>query len=156
MHTGMLHLHNFMRWIILITAVFAVVTYLVGLLKEKEFSKGADRIGLIFTIVMDIQLLTGLYLYVKSASFQSLMADFGATMQSTYNRFFGLEHLLGMLLALVLVHIGRSRIKKYAESNKKYRIGLIFYAIALIVMLAMIPWPFRHEIAKPWFPGMPL
>ncbi|MBX7242088.1 MAG: cytochrome B [Bacteroidia bacterium] len=145
-----------MRWIILITAVIAVITYLTGLLKEKEFSKGADRIGLIFTIVMDIQLLTGLYLYFKSAAFQSLTSDFGATMKSTYLRFFGIEHLIGMLIALILVHAGRSRVKKYAESGKKYRIGLIFYALALIIMLAMIPWPFRHEIAKPWFPGMPL
>ena len=154
MHDGMIHLHNFMRWVVLILAVLAVVKYLIGMLTKKDFSKSDDTVGLIYMIVMDIQLLVGLYLYATSSALQNLMADFGATMKAPIDRFFAVEHLVGMLLAIILVHIGRSRVKKYSESSRKYRIGFIFYLVALLIMLAMIPWPFREGIGKPWFPGM--
>ncbi len=134
----------------------AVVMYLLGLLNNKTFSINDDRLGLIYTIMMDIQLLIGLFLYFKKGYFGSLMENAAEVMKSTPTRFFAVEHLLAMLIAVVLVHIGKGKVKKNAESGKKFRIGLIFYGIALLIILAMIPWPFRAEIARPWFPGMSL
>lgn len=155
MRTGLLHLHNFNRWIILIIALLAVVRYLMGFLRKDDFTKTDDKLSLFLVIFSDIQLLVGLYLWFTSSAFMSMMASMGDTMKDPINRFFAVEHTLGMIIALVLVHIGRAKIKKTADDTAKFRKGLIYFAIALIIVFLSIPWPFS-PVARPWFPGMSL
>jgi hypothetical protein len=45
-----------------------------------------------------------------------------------------------MVIALVLVHIGRAKTKKAIGHWKKHRAATIFYGIALLLILAAIPW----------------
>lgn len=155
MRTGLLHLHNFNRWIILIIALLAVVRYLMGFLRKDDFTKTDDKLSLFLVIFSDIQLLGGLYLWFTGSAFMSMMASMKDTMQDPINRFFAVEHTLGMILALVLIHIGRAKIKKTADNTAKFKKGLIYFAIALIIVLLSIPWPFSPA-ARPWFPGMSL
>ena len=56
-----------------------------------------------------------------------------------------------MLIAWILVHIGRSSVKKATTDAAKHKRMLAFFGIALLLILASIPWPFRDVIAKPWF-----
>lgn len=154
MLTGISHLHNFLRWVVLILAVVAVVRYLSAYLKKDDYSKNDDRIRLFFTIFMDTQLLLGLYLWV--VKYWDMLSSAGKeVMKNSVSRFWAVEHFAMMLLAVVLVHIGGVQMKKAADSGKKFRKGFIFFGLALLIMLLMIPWPFREAgIAKGLFPGM--
>jgi hypothetical protein len=68
------------------------------------------------------------------------MSDMGAAMKSSGLRFFAVEHLVGMLIGLTLAHIGAARIRK-ASPERRHRLAAIFFVLALLAILASIPWP---------------
>ena len=73
-------------------------------------------------------------------------------MGDSYQRFWTVEHTFGMLLAVILIQVGRTKSKKALDTNKKHKISLIYFSIGLLIILAMIPWPFRGEIARALWP----
>jgi len=68
------------------------------------------------------------------------MSDFGAAMKNSDLRFYAVEHFAMMLIAVVLVHIGRAKSKKAKTDSAKFKTATIFFLIAMVVMLAAIPW----------------
>ena len=99
------------------------------------------KIGLSYTIVMDVNLLLGLLLYILfSPITKAAFANFGAAMGDSTLRFFAVEHIFGMVVAVILAHVGRALSKKATEPVKKYRAAAIWYTLSLLVILAMIPW----------------
>ncbi|WP_372773109.1 hypothetical protein [Mangrovibacterium sp.] len=141
MYTGLLHLHDVLRWIILLTALVTLLKYFIGWFGQKPWEKSDNILGGIFIGLMDLQFLTGFILYafvspITKAAFQ----DFGAAMKNSDLRFYAVEHLTMMVIALVLAHIGRIKSKKISESKSKFATALLFYGIAYIIILAAIPW----------------
>jgi hypothetical protein len=156
MTTGMLHLHSILRYLILIVAVWAIFKSLSGMNGGKSFSKADQKPGMFYMILMDTQVLIGLILYfIGNFGFKAIQnLGMGEVMKNNITRFFAMEHLLGMLIALVLVHVGYSATKKTNLSDqKKYKKSFWMYLLALIVIFAFIPWPFR-ELGRGWMPGM--
>ena len=80
-------------------------------------------------------------------------SNIGEAMQNSALRFIALEHLTGMLGAAALAHIGRVRVRKQAASLARHRQALIFYGLSLLLILLLIPWPFR-ETGAPLFRGI--
>jgi hypothetical protein len=146
----LLILHNFMRWFVLLFAILTIVKVVIGITSGKEYQPSDGKSNLFFMIGMDIQLVLGLALYFAGDWFQKLQ-HLGQNMQDTYLRFFTMEHELAMLIAWALVHVGRIAVKKSATSPSKYRKSLIYFGIALLLILIATPWPFREAIARPWF-----
>jgi len=99
---------------------------------------------------MDIQLLTGLGLYFMGEWFERLK-HLGDNMKDAKLRFFTMEHALLMIIAWILVHVGRVVVKKAPASSAKFKKSLIFFGIVLLLILIAIPWPFRDAVARPWF-----
>jgi hypothetical protein len=141
MYTGLLHTHNLFRWLVLVVLVLAVLFAFIGWFGKKDWGKKDNLAGLLLTIFMDIQFLVGFILYAfVSPVTRAAFADFGAAMKDETLRFYAVEHIFMMLIALVLVHIGRSKSKKATPEWKKHRVSAIFYGISLVVILAAIPW----------------
>jgi len=140
MYTGLLHTHNLFRWLVLIAAVLAVVFAFSGWIRKKEWKKTDNILGLLLTIFVDIQLRLGLILYFVSPLTRVAFADFGAAMKNAALRFYAVEHILMMIVALVIIHIGRSKSKKASDTVKKHKAAAIFYTIGLIIILSAIPW----------------
>ena len=138
MYPLLLVVHSLLRWAVLAAGGAAVVRALGG---KGSWSAADDRAGLWFVVAMDLQFLLGLLLYVGvSPITRAAFADFGGAMSNSMLRFWAVEHLFGMLIAIALVHIGRARIRK-ADTARRRRLALIFYGLALVVILASIPWP---------------
>jgi hypothetical protein len=72
-------------------------------------------------------------------------------MKEAMYRFYGMEHLLLMLIAVVLVTIGRKKAEKALAPIVKHKKIIVFYSIALILIMAAIPWPFRTALGGQWF-----
>jgi len=141
MYTFILSTHNIVRWLVLIVGLIAIVMAFIGWFGKKNWSTADDKIGLSYTILMDVNLLSGLLLYIfLSPIAKAAFADFGAAMGVTELRFFAVEHIFGMVVAVILAHVGRAISKKATESVKKYRAAAIWYTLSLLVILAMIPW----------------
>ena len=144
MESGLLHLHNFLRWVIL----FFLILSLIQAFGKKE---GLKKTSLWLLIASHITLLIGLYQYFTgSFGYKLIQANgFAAVMKNSVLRFWAIEHMTGMILAIVLITIARGKSKRGGYSAAGW-----LYLIALIIILAVIPWPFREGIARPWFPGM--
>lgn len=141
MYTGLLHAHNGFRWLVLLALVVSVVLAISGWLGKREWKKTDNLFNLILVIFTDLQFLVGLVLYafvspLTKAAFQ----NFGAAMKNPDLRFYAVEHILLMVVALVLIHIGRSKSKKASSPEKKHRTAAIFYTLSLVLILAGIPW----------------
>ncbi|MDD2303954.1 MAG: hypothetical protein PHP53_04605 [Prolixibacteraceae bacterium] len=141
MYTGFLHLHDTLRWLLLLSLVITLVKYISGWLGNQPWKKSDNILGIVFTSLMDIQLLTGLVLYFFLSPITKLaMSDFGAAMKDSGIRFYAVEHFSMMLIAVVLVHIGRAKSKKAKTDLAKFKTATIFYLLALVIILAAIPW----------------
>jgi len=141
MYTGFLHLHNTLRWLVLLSLVITLVKYVSGWLGNQSWKKTDNILGIVFTSLMDVQLLTGLVLYFFLSPITKLaISDFGAAMKDPGLRFYAVEHFSMMLIAVVLVHVGRAKSKKAKTDSAKFKTATIFFLIALVVILAAIPW----------------
>lgn len=138
MHQFILGAHTHTRWLVLFAAVLAIALPYVN----KTVSSKSKLPGLVFMILCDIQLLMGLTLYfiyspMGAAAFETGMSN---VMKTAAIRKIAVEHLVLMLVAITLVHIGYSKVKKATESAQLSKTSLIYFGIALVLMLAGIPW----------------
>ncbi|NPV76702.1 MAG: hypothetical protein HPY59_10060 [Anaerolineae bacterium] len=143
MYTLILTLHNVTRWLVLFFGLIAVVRAFSGWLGKREWTKFDRQAGMMFAGMIDLQLLLGLILYFIYTPFTKVMfANFSGAMRDGVTRFFAIEHLLAMLVALVLAHIGASSVKKAAVAVSRHKRAAIWFTATLLLILAMIPWPF--------------
>lgn len=149
MYSATLLVHSWVRWAVVIAGVLALVRAIAGASGRRPWTSADDRAGLWFTIALDVQILIGLYLYFALSPFTAeALKNFGGAMRSPTLRFWAVEHAFGMLLGVVLAHVGRMRLRK-AESARRHTIAAIFFGIALVVLLASIPWPGTPN-GRPW------
>lgn len=139
-------MHSGLRWVALLLLVIAIIN--AGMkLKSGSYLKKDKMINLFAMVFMHVQLLIGLILYFLSGK-----VNFSeGWMKSPMFRFFGLEHVLGMVLAIVLITIGRKKAEKAIDISKKHKTIIVWYLIGLIVVFASIPWPFRNLGVTSWF-----
>lgn len=151
LYGAMLHAHSVGRWIVLILLLFAIINSLLA--GNRPYIKSDNRLGLLLTIFADLMLLIGIYLYfVGGLGYKALQNGGSAVMKDPYNRFFAVEHLIGMLIAIILIHIGKAQGRRPIGDRAKHRRTMIFYLVALLIILASIPWPFREIFqARGWF-----
>lgn len=141
MYTSLLLVHSWIRWVAVIGGIGATLAALTGR-QSVTAPDSSDKWGLIFLIAMDLQLLIGLALYfVFSPTTEAIRANFGASMSDPVARFWAVEHVATMLVAVVFVHVGRVLGRKAPTPGAKRTRLLVCYAIATIAMLAGTPWP---------------
>jgi len=132
--------HSGNRWLVLIMAIAAVVDFAIGLASKKKFGKLDDVLTLVYTIMIDLQLLLGLILYFFLSPTVHDAISSGLDMSDAQSRFYVVEHPLTMLLAIVFAHVGRATVKRATTDAIKFRRGLIWFTLALVFMLSRMPW----------------
>lgn len=134
----LVHLHSGLRWVVLFLLIYAIINAGRSMASGKYLKK--DKMVNLFTMIsLHVQLLIGLILYFISPKVQ--FAE--GWMKDPVARFFGMEHILIMVIAIAIVTIGRSRAEKKLEGTRnKHRAILMSYTIGLILILISIPWPF--------------
>ena len=152
LYNVMVHVHSVGRWIVLLLLLFAIFNSLIA--GTRPFIKSDNRLGLFVTIAGDIMLLIGIYLYFVGPrgykTFESF-GSMGAVMKDPTARFYAVEHIAGMLIAVVLMHIGKAQARKPMGDRAKHRRTMIFYFLALLIILVSIPWPFREIGTGRWY-----
>ncbi len=145
MYTMLQHAHSGIRWIILILLIVSIIGSFTK--RNKSEFTDSDKKSYLFTMIFThIQVLLGAVLY-----FISPMVQFTSdTMKNAVTRFYTMEHATLMLLAIILITIGYSRSKRADSVAGKHKAISIFYSIALLLILAGIPWPFRG-LGAGWF-----
>jgi uncharacterized membrane protein YadS len=147
MHEILVRSHSGLRWVALILLLVAIFNAIASRSKG-QYLKKDKMINLFAMVFLHVQLLLGLILY-----FTSPKVTFAAGwMKVAPARFFGLEHIALMILAIVLVTIGRKKAEKETNPAKKHNKIILWYVIGLILIFASIPWPFRANLGvTTWF-----
>jgi hypothetical protein len=153
LNIGLHHLHNVLRWAVLITGAIAIIRAYKGVSAKTPFEAKDNKAGLWFVMSCHTQLLIGLILYFYLGQ-QGIFSNMAEGMKNPEARYWGVEHFLGMLIAIILVQVGRTLSKKGANDLQKHKRSLIWYSIGLLIILLNIPWPWRETIGRGLFPGM--
>jgi hypothetical protein len=148
MYPNILLLHSWLRWLALVAgggATFFALGTAGGALAR------AERWGRIFIIALDAQMLLGLLLYgLYSPYTAAAMKDFGAAMREPVLRFWAVEHVTLMVLAVVIAHVGKVLARKSADASAKRKRLLICFGIAVLLILLGMPWP-GMAVGRPLF-----
>lgn len=140
MYSATLALHSWLRWAVILLGIFAVLRAITAV-RSRRWTPADNRAGMFFTMALDLQFLLGLLLYfVVSPITKAALQHMDAAMRSSALRFWAVEHPSAMLVALILAHAGRTVVRRAPEA-KKGRMALIFFVLALLVILGMTPWP---------------
>ena len=142
-HVVILTLHSWLRWIALIAGVAATMAAAAAPGGAAPAGKSrADRWGLALMATLDLQMLLGLLLYfVVSPTMAAIRANFGAAMKDPAVRFWAVEHLSMMMVAVIVVHVGRVLARKAASPDAKRMRLLVCFGVATVLMFLAIPWP---------------
>ncbi|MCU0510811.1 MAG: hypothetical protein MUC34_21125 [Anaerolineae bacterium] len=122
-------LHMIWRWVLLVVALVTLVKALLG---KQPWTQLDDRLGLFFTVAIDIQFLLGMILWFVGPW---RITAAGALMGNSLGRFMVIEHPLFLLISLVLAHIGRSRSRKAATDAGKHKNAFIFYLFSFLFIV---------------------
>lgn len=136
----MLHLHSTLRYVVLLLLIVAVIKFFIGWLGKKQYTKGDNQISLFLMISAHLQLVVGLVLYFTKGWASAFSEGMGAVMKDAAIRYWAVEHLIAMLLAIALITVGRSMGKKGKDDEAKFRRQAIYFLLALVVVLYAIPW----------------
>jgi hypothetical protein len=156
MDTWLVYLHNILRWIILILLLASISTSLSKWQGKKAFTAGDAKLWLFTMISGHITLLLGLYqvLFGRFGIVSTTLPGGTNVMKDNFYRFYWVEHPVTMIIAIVLITLGRKSAKMNIPDSAKFRRAFWFFLIALLLILAAIPWPFREGIGRPLIPGM--
>ncbi len=131
-------LHSYLAYLVVITVALASINSLIGLITKKEFGAKDFRVALFGLIFTHTQVLIGIIFFVLANDFSE--TPMGEIMKSSALRLKNVEHPMLMLIAVILLTIGYSKHKNMRTSASKFKILTITYTLALVAILAMIPW----------------
>lgn len=150
MYTGLLHLHNLLRYAVVILLIIAVINAFVGWLSKKPYTPRDNKISLFLLISAHLQLVVGLVLYFISPVVQSGLSDMGTAMRDNVLRFWTVEHSLSMIIGIGIITLGRIMSKRGKNDNVKHRRAAVYFVLAMILIFSAIPWPFS-DVPRDWF-----
>lgn len=149
MYPTFLAIHNIFRWLALILLALAFLRALAGWLQKSAWTASDRKLGTFSGIAMDVQLLVGLLLYFAFSPITTMaFSNMAGAMSSSDLRFFVVEHLLLMVLAVVFTHLGSILPRKASQDLQKHKRAALWFGLALLMVLAGIPW------FRPLFPAL--
>ncbi|MBN4072163.1 hypothetical protein JYT14_00375 [Flavobacteriales bacterium AH-315-E23] len=135
------------RYVVLALMLLALLKSTIGWFSNKEHTAGDVKLTLFANISLHIQLLFGLILYFRSTAVSFI--PIGEMKGET--RYWTVEHITIMIVAVAIVTIGRKVALKAADDKGKHMKTAIFYLIGLAIIFLSIPWPW-NEISRTYLP----
>jgi hypothetical protein len=149
MYQTLLLIHSYTRWLVLVFGLIAVFRAYTGWTGRRPYTGADNGMGASFVGSIHLQLLIGFALYFGISPWGLKGLQTAGAMQDPTKRFFGLEHVLVMVIAAVLAQVGRSLSKRATDATLKHKKAFTYFGIALLLVLLMIPWGI-------WNPARPL
>lgn len=150
MYSTALMVHSFLRWAAILLVLFAFVRALQGWMSDRPRNTVDKMSAMLALITVDVQLLVGLGLYfLWSPVTKSARENMSVAMKSDELRYFAVEHGTAMLFAIAFVHIGKVLANKSKAPRSQHGRAVLFFGLALLVMIWMSPWPMSH-VPRPW------
>jgi hypothetical protein len=141
MYEFVLTLHSWLRWVVLLLGVLAISGNYKGWKSSLPYEGMNKKLNTFFIASLHTQLILGLILYCGlSPTMQKIFANFGGSMHNKELRFFSVEHIAIMIIGIAIAQIGSIKAKKQATDALKYKTAFVWFAIAFVLILLMIPF----------------
>lgn len=139
MYPFILFTHSWLRWAVIIIGLVAIVKAYNGWKQSLPFTPDSKKINTFFIASLHTQLLLGFILYFALSPWtQSAFQNFGAAMKDSTTRYWAVEHITGMIVAVVIAQIGSSKSKKQIGDAQKHRITFIYFTIGYAIIFLTI------------------
>jgi len=142
MYSFLLSLHSLFRWFVLISLLYSIYRGFSGASRGGVFTKSDDLLRHLTATIVHIQLLLGISLYFISPIVDYFLHHFSEAVHERELRFFGMEHSLMMLVAVIVITIGSAKAKRKTTDREKFKTMAVWYTIGLLIILSSLPWPF--------------
>jgi hypothetical protein len=131
MHTILNALHSYNRYIILAAMFWVLFRSWSGWMGKKPFEKTDNTASVVLLGLAHLQLLLGLIQYF----FTSAYTTGDLPVSDPWVRYFKMEHISAMILAVILIQLGRTFSKKaHLHEHKHKKLALYTTAAALIII----------------------
>jgi len=124
--------HSGWRYVVFLLLVIAVIKALSGWFGNKTYTEGDRKLNIFTLISAHIQLLIGLVLYFSEGWYKLSSAGAPAV------RYFKMEHISMMIIAIILITVGNAKSKKVADAIAKHRTIAVFFGLALILIIVTL------------------
>ena len=150
MYPVVLMIHSWLRWVVLFLGAIATFNAFRHRADTDERPRG-QRWDWVFMLALDLEVLCGLLLYFGLSPYTSeAMSNIGLALHDPGLRFWAFTHAATMLVALVAVRAGRVFAMGEPTSPARRNGRYICFGIAVLAMLAGVPWPGLAQ-ARPLF-----
>jgi hypothetical protein len=146
MYQVFVHIHSILRWLVFLLIIAAIVNAGLRLTRKTSSTCKDCAFNRLALMIMHLQLVLGLVLYFLSPK----VVFAAASMNDSLLRFFLVEHIGLMIIAVILITIGYVKSDRAAKELKKHKFIIVYYSIGLLLILVSIPWPFRG-LGAGWF-----
>lgn len=151
METGLVHLHNTLRYAVVALLLIALFQSFNGWFSKRTYSNADNKVSLFLLISAHLQLVIGLIIYFfTSQVVEAAKASISTSMKDPVLRFWLVEHGLAMLVGIILITLGRIMGKKAKTDNIRFRRQAVYYVLAAVLIYSAIPWPWA-AVARPLF-----
>ena len=151
MYQSLLFSHSILRWFVLASLFYSLYKAYKGYSSKLPFTKTDNAVRHWTATIAHIQLIFGILIYVQSPIVEYFWKNFKAGIENSEIAFFGILHILLMLIAIVLITIGSALAKRKLNDSDKFKTMLLWFSLALIIIFIAIPWPFSPLANRPYF-----
>ncbi|HMR20369.1 MAG TPA: hypothetical protein PKA53_13780, partial [Sphingobacterium sp.] len=130
-YATLLIFHSYYRWFVVLLLLTQMIWLAYHSYRHSVFLQSHLWILLLCAALYDIQFITGWILYFHSTIAQQFWVDPPAMVKLREIRFFGIEHMSMMSLAVVLVNIFTWRSRKRIGQKKVFLRLLKWYILVL-------------------------
>ena len=132
MYNFLLHAHSGLRYLVLLAAAIVLIKSVIGWFGNTSYGKFDKIIAPAYVGLMHLQLLIGLLLYFVYSPFVTY------NMSDKVSRYWSVEHIAMMILAVVAAQVGRSISKKSSDAQVKFRFQTIFFGLSILLILVAL------------------
>ena len=143
--------HSYYRWVVLLAMLIQIGWIFIEHKKKTIFTIHHFRFLLLFTLIVNIQLLIGWLLFLQSNIAQDFWKNVPQNIKNRQMRFFGLEHMSMMSLGIVLSNMYTFLAYKKRKQKEVFTYLLKRYLIIYLIILSSIPWSFSPLTSRPNF-----
>lgn len=149
MYLTLLTLHSVMRWVVLSGLLFGLFRAYRGWLGHHAFTPLDNTTRHTVATLAHVQLLLGFGLYAVSPVAGAF--HFRAAEHTPGGLFFGVLHVVLMVMAIVVLTVGSALAKRRPAAPARFRTMALWFTAALLLMLLAVPWPFSPLASRPYF-----
>lgn len=132
-------LHSYNRYLVMIALVLVLFRSFSGWMGRKPYEKFDNAASAALLGLTHLQLLLGLILYFFVSNWtRPLFSGGGIDMKDAWQRYFAMEHILMMIIAVVLIQLGRTFSKRRTDDTQKHRTLAIYTIIGTLIILASL------------------